>query len=97
MGRTYAANTARDDEAPQPGRPVGVFGTTSATDRSGRFAYRYTIGKLLDLQRVSEGDEPWEFSYAEGINNSGMICGRGKAGKRRNYRGHGFLLIPNSP
>jgi hypothetical protein len=68
-----------------------------AYGRSGGFAYIYSGGQLSDLDGLSAGDRPWDFFSAAAINSSGMICGMGKVGKRRNYQDHGFLLIPNNP
>ena len=61
-------------------------------------AFVYAGGTYLDLQQVSQGEGNWlEIFYAGGINNSGMICGSGKVGRRRDYELQGCLLIPVAP
>ena len=61
---------------------------------SGGFPYIYTQGELTDLNRLSEGDEPWDIEAVYDINHAGIICGYGKVGRRRNYRAEACLLVP---
>ena len=66
--------------------------------RRDSIAFVYAGGAYLDLQQVSEGERNWlEIFYAGGINSSGMICGSGKVGRRRDYDLQGCLLIPVAP
>ncbi len=64
--------------------------------KSGTFPGFYASGELSDLNRLSEGDEPWEILGVDAINQAGMICGHGRVGKRRNRRGEACLLIPTN-
>jgi probable HAF family extracellular repeat protein len=75
----------------------GVMQVVGRAEDDGRsaFAYRYTNGKLQDLNTLAAGDQPWNLAHGEGVNRSGMICGFGKVGGRRTGQWHGFLLIPN--
>jgi len=58
-------------------------------------AYVYSAGASFDLQ---DSDSTWfAIDLAGDINSSGVICARGKVGKRRNYRLAGCLLIPVQP
>lgn len=63
---------------------------------SGTFPSLYANGALSDLNQLSEGDEPWEIIGVDDINHAGMICGHGRVGQRRNYRGEACLLIPTN-
>lgn len=61
-------------------------------------AFVYAGGSYLDLQPASEGVRNWlEIDHAGGINSSGIICARGKVGKRRDYELLGCMLIPVAP
>jgi hypothetical protein len=75
----------------------GVMQAVGRAEKDGRgaFAYLYTGGTFSNLATMSQGDQPWSFDRAEGINRSGMICGVGNVGNKRNRQVHGFLLIPN--
>jgi probable HAF family extracellular repeat protein len=65
--------------------------------RGDAFAYLYSNGSLSDLGPLSQGDQSWTLQRAEGVNSSGMICGQGRVGTKRNVQIHGFLLRPNTP
>jgi hypothetical protein len=58
-------------------------------------AYVYSAGTLFELQDVDS--QFFEIDRAGGINRAGMICARGKVGKRRDYQLLGCLLIPVTP
>ena len=64
-------------------------------DGRGAFAFSYTNGKMSDLEKNSDGTDPWNFDRAEGINAVGMICGVGTVGSRMNRQLHGYVLIPD--
>ena len=66
-------------------------------DGRGAFAFIYTNGKMSDLEKNSDGTDPWNFDRAEGVNAAGMICGVGTVGRRGERQDHGYLLIPASP
>jgi hypothetical protein len=67
-----------------------------AWDGRASIPYFYANGVLSDLNRLSEGDEPWEIGGVDDINHAGIICGLGRVGKRNTYRAANCLLIPTN-
>jgi probable HAF family extracellular repeat protein len=65
--------------------------------RGEAIAYLFAGGSLVDLGPLSQGSQSWTLQRAEGVNTSGMICGQGRVGSKRNFQIHGFVLIPNAP
>jgi probable HAF family extracellular repeat protein len=65
--------------------------------RGQAFAYLFTGGSLVDLGPLSQGSRAWTLQRAEGVNTSGMICGQGRIGSKKNFQTHGYVLIPNLP
>lgn len=55
-------------------------------------AFVYSDGVMSDLNNLIPGQSGWHLDVADGINNSGQICGRGTL----NGQTHGFLLTPIS-
>ncbi len=76
-----------------------VDGTTqvvgAANDSRDWFAYLYTNGSLTELQSVASGDQSWTLTFARDVNTSGMICGDGRVGRKRNFQDHAFVLLRN--
>jgi hypothetical protein len=65
--------------------------------RGEAFAYLSTGGSLVDLNPLSQGSQSWTLQTAGGVNTSGMICGQGRVGSKKNFQSHGYVLIPNAP
>ena len=77
----------------------GVMQVVGRAEDGGRgaFAYLYKSGQLQDLNPLSKGEQRWTLAHGEGVNSTGMICGFGLVGGRRDSQKHGFLLIPQAP
>lgn len=62
----------------------------------GWYATLYASGKLTDLTKVSKGTDTWSLYEGFGVNNAGLICGRGRVGPSRSVQHHAYVLIPNA-
>ena len=93
--------TAETGVADTEGNGIALVGDSmqvvgrAHNSRGESFAYLFTGGSLMDLVQMSKGDQSWKLQRAEGVNTSGMICGQGRVGSKRNFQVHGYVLTPN--
>ena len=62
----------------------------NATDDSKVHAFRYSGGKVVDLNTFLPGGSGWVLECATGISNDGAIVGTGRKGSHY----HAFMLVP---